>query len=77
MKRLSSLSNWSKLMANEVYKKTYRLKEHHLFKEGLRLAQNVFEFCQLQEAFHQSFIVSIAVFHFILKLFKLSLKNNS
>lgn len=76
MKGLSSLSNWSKLLANEVLK-TYRLKEHHLFKEGLCLAQNVFEFCQLQEAFHQSFIVSIAVFHFILKLLKLSLKNNS
>lgn len=49
----------------------------HLFKEGLGFTQNVFEFCQLQKALHKSFIICIAVFHFIFKLLKLGLKNKN
>ena len=49
-------------------------RNSHLFKKGLRLAKDVLEFCQLQKALHECFIICIAIFHFIFQLLKLGLK---
>ena len=49
-------------------------RNSHLFKKGLRLAKDVLEFCQLQKALHECFIIRIAIFHFIFQLLKLGLK---
>ena len=45
----------------------------YLWEEGLRILQNVLEFCQFQKVPHESFLVGVHLLQLILKLLKAGL----